>query len=163
MIQALLLTSLLTQSPGRLAARTSLAQEEAPQQDARPLLRFRSQRLQDGLGISPAQADAIAKRWAEFDLDHFQRQRQITTLRLRFNDILMGPEPEDRKSALIKPLLDQFMDLRNQQLEAKRRFEDDIRQSLSPAQQARLIVMVDDLNKQVMEALRERRQRRRGF
>ena len=162
MIQALLLTAMLAQQPGQRFAPPS--QEQGEQQpDPRPLLRFRAQRLQEGLALSPSQADTIARRWAQFDQDHFQRQRQITALRLRFNDILMGPEPEDRKSALVKPLLDQFMDLRDQQIDAKRRFEEDIRQGLSPAQQARLILMVDDLNKKVMDLLRERRQERRGF
>ncbi len=162
MIQALLLTALLTQQPVPPGAPPPGQQsEERP--DPGPLMRFRAKRLEDGLGLNPTQADAIARRWNRFDLEHFQNQRQITQLRLRFNDILMGPEPEDRKSALIKPLLDQFMELRDQQMEAKRHFEDDIRQGLSPAQQARLILLVDDLNKKVMDALRERRQMRRGF
>lgn len=161
MIQALLLTAMLAQQPGRPGASGQPGQNEDGQPDQRPLLRFRAQRLQEGLGLSPSQADAIAQRWGRFDQEHFQHQRQITALRLRFNEILMGPEPEDRKSVLIKPLLDQFMDLRDQQMEAKRRFEDDIRQGLSPAQQARLVLMVDDLNKKVLEALRERRFQRR--
>ncbi|MBS1766101.1 MAG: hypothetical protein JST05_01670 [Acidobacteria bacterium] len=131
--------------------------------DPRPLLQFRAKRLRDGLGLSNAQADAIAERWGRFDQEHFARQRQIATLRLRFNDILMGPESEDRKSELIKPLLAQFQDLRRQQEDARHRFEDDIRAGLSPAQQARLILMVDDLNKKILDALRERRQERRGF
>ncbi len=161
MIQALLLTALLTQQPGVPPPPRQGDQEQQP--DPGPLMRFRAKRLEDGLGLSPAQADAIARRWNRFDLDHFQRQRQISDLRLRFNDILMGADPEDRKNALIRPLLDQFMQLRDQQMEAKRQFEDDIRKGLSPAQQARLILMVDDLNKKVMDALRERRQMRRGF
>jgi hypothetical protein len=121
------------------------------------------QRLKESLALSDAQADAIAKRWGAFDQDHAGRQRQIAALRLRFNDILMGPESEDRKSELIKPLLAQFMDLRHQQEEARHRFEDDIRAGLSPAQQARLVLMVDELNRKLIEALRERRQQRRGF
>jgi len=164
-IQVFLLSALLAQAPGpRQEPPAPQPQErEDGQMDPRPLLRFRAKRLEEGLGVDAARAGSIAQRWAQFDQEHFQRQRQISALRLRFNDILMGPEAEDRKSALVKPLLDQFMDLRDRQMEAKRRFEDDIRQGLSPAQQARLILMVDDLNKKVMDALRERRQERRGF
>lgn len=164
MIQALLLASLLVQQPSRLAAPASMGQEHGNSQpDSGPLLRFRAQRLQDGLGLTPAQADAIAQRWGQFDRELFQTQRQIGELRRRFNDILMGPESEDRKSAIIKPLLEQFMRLREQQMETKRRFEEDIRQGMSPAQQARLVLLVDDLNKKVLDILRERRQQRRGF
>ena len=164
MIPALLLSSWLAQQPSRPVAPAPMRQEHADSQpDTLPLLRFRAQRLQDGLGLPPAQADAIAQRWGQFDRELFQTQRQIRELRRRFNDILMGPEPEDRKNTLIKPLLDQFMELRDQQMEAKRRFEADIRQGLSPAQQARLVLLVDDLNKKVLDILRERRQHRRGF
>ena len=136
---------------------------DAAQQDPRPLLRFRSQRLQDGLHLSPAQADAIAQRWSRFDQEHFQRQRQIGALRGRFNEILMGPDPEEKKSEQLKPLLAQFADLRHQQEESRHRFEEDIRAGLTPAQQARLILMVDDLNQKILNALRERREERRGF
>lgn len=146
--------ALLLQAPGQ--------EPDDQQPDPRPLLRFRAQRLKEGLGLSDAQADAIAKRWTAFDQEHFARQRQIAALRLRFNDILMGPEAEDRKSALIKPLLGEFMDLRRQQEEGRHRFEEDIRSGLSPAQQARLILMVDELNRKILEALRERRMQRHG-
>jgi hypothetical protein len=168
MIQALLLSTLMAQAPGPRQepppppSQAPPVEREDAQPDPRPLLRFRARRLQEGLGLDPAKAESIAQRWTQFDQEHIQRQRQIMTLRLRFNDILMGPEPEERKSALIKPLLEQFMATRDQQMEAKRRFEADIREGLSPAQQARLILLVDDLNKKVMEALRERRQERRG-
>ena len=137
--------------------------EEGQLPDPRPLLQFRARRLKEGLALSDAQADAIAQRWSRFDEEHFTRQRQIAALRLRFNDILMGPEPEDRKSELLKPLVAQFLDLRRQQEEARHRFEDDIRASLSAAQQARLILMVDDLNQKILNALRERRREKRGF
>jgi len=167
-ISSLLLAGLMAQAPGapaaRLALPTLMAQEpEDPQPDPRPLLRFRAQRLKEGLGITQAQADTIAQRWARFDQEHFTRQRQIAALRLRFNDILMGPDSEEHKGAVIKPLLDQFMELRQQQEDARHRFEEDIRAGLTPAQQARLILMVDDLNRQILDALRERRQQRRGF
>jgi hypothetical protein len=163
-IQAFLLATLLAQAPGpRQDPPPPPSQEKDDgQPDPRPLLRFRAKRLEEGLGLDPAKAESIARRWGQFDREHFQRQRQIAALRLRFNDILMGPETEERKNAIVKPLLEQFSDIRDQQIQAKRRFEDDIRQGLSPAQQARLILLVDDLNRKVMDALRERRQERRG-
>jgi hypothetical protein len=137
--------------------------DEGAQPDPRALLQFRSRRLKEGLALSDAQADAIAQRWGRFDQEHFARQRQIAALRLRFNDILLGPEPEERKSELLKPLVAQFLDLRRQQEEARHRFEDDIRAGLTPAQQARLILMVDDLNQKILNVLRERRREQRGF
>ena len=47
------------------------------------------------------------------------------------------------------------MDHRKQQAELKTRFEDDIRSGLTPAQQVRLIILVDDLTRQIREGIRE--------
>lgn len=138
-------------------------QEEPPAQDPGPLLRFRAQRLKEALGLTQEQSQKIARRWARFDLERFQRQRELTNLRMRFNDVLMGPGSEDQKSAQIKPLLEQFLSLRRQQNDLKQQFEDDIRADLTPAQQARLVLLVDEMTKRLTEALKERRQERRGF
>jgi hypothetical protein len=47
------------------------------------------------------------------------------------------------------------MDLRRQQVDLKKGFEDDIRAQLSPAQQVRLIILVDELQQRLREALKE--------
>ena len=139
------------------------AQEEPAPPEPGPLMRFRMERLQEGVGLNPEQSRRIVQRWVRYDLDHFERQRQLKALRLRFNDILLGPGSESERSDKLRPLLDQFLDLRHQQAELRQKFEDDIRAQLSPTQQVRLILMVDDMAKQLQETLRERRQERRGM
>ena len=67
----------------------------------------------------------------------------------------MGPGTEEEKSAKVRPLLDQFVDLRRQQADLKFKFEDDIRGKLSPAQQVRLIIQVEEMQRRVAEALRQ--------
>ena len=47
------------------------------------------------------------------------------------------------------------MDLRRQQADLKFKFEDDIRGKLSPAQQVRLIIQVEEMQRRVAEALRQ--------
>ncbi len=119
------------------------------------LRHIRMTRIQEVLGLPEDRARAIAERWERYDRDFMDRTRRIGEIRGRFNQILIGPGTEEDKNGRIKPLLDQFMDLRRQQADLKKGFEDDIRAQLSPAQQVRLIILVDELQQRIREALRE--------
>ena len=119
------------------------------------LMTLRTQRITQTLGVPEDRAKGIAQRWSIYDRDFLQRAHQIMQLRNRFNQILMGPGDEDDKNARLRPLLDQFIELRRQQQDLKLKFEDDIRAQLSPAQQVRLIILVDDLQKTIREGIRE--------
>jgi hypothetical protein len=121
----------------------------------RPLARFRMDQLQQSVGLPEAQARAVVDRWARYDLEQFEKTRQIQQLRHRFNDILLGPGAEEEKNAKVRPLLEQFVELRRQQADLKLRFEDDIRARLSPAQQVRLIIHVEEMQRRVADALRQ--------
>ena len=119
------------------------------------LMTLRTQRITQTLGIPEDRAKSIAQRWSIYDRDFLQRARQLMQLRDRFNQILMGPGDEEDKNGRLKPLLDQFLEQRRQQQDLKLKFEDDIRAQLSPAQQVRLIILVDDLQKTIREGIRE--------
>ncbi len=119
------------------------------------LMTLRTQRIVQTLGLPEDQAKTIAQRWSVYDRDFLQRAHAMGQLRGRFNQILIGPGGEDDKNARLKPLLDQFMEQRRQQQDLKLKFEDDIRTQLSPAQQVRLILLVDDLQKTIREGIRE--------
>ena len=144
--------------PALILASSALTAQPAPGrgQVLQVIRQFIMQRLQDRVGLSDAQARQVSDRWERFNRAHFERQQQMGELRRRFQDILLGPGDEDQKSAKVKPLLEQFLDLRKQQVEAKQRFEDDIRAGLSPAQQARLVVTVDEITEQIRERLKDR-------
>lgn len=118
---------------------------------------LRVSRIQQALGLSDDRARALAERWGRWDRDLMDRGRQMMLLRAQFNQVLLGPGSEDDKCARIKPMVDQFMDLRQQQEEAKHRFEGEILKSLSPAQQARMILLVEDIQGRIRETLREAR------
>ena len=128
------------------------------------LMTLRTQRISQTLGLPEDQARGIAQRWSIYDRDFLHRARQMMQLRAHFNQILLSPGSEEDKNTRLKPLLEQFMEQRRQQQELKMKFEDDIRAQLSPAQQVRLIILVDDLQKTlregIREAVREGRQRR---
>lgn len=150
-----------------LAVSASLvAQQEPPQgqaqgpQEGRILAQFyqmRVVRIQQALGISEDRARALAERWGRWDRDFMDRGRQMLQLRAQFSQVLIGAGTDEEKSARIKPLVDQFLALRQQQEDAKRRFEGDILQTLTPAQQARMILLVDEIQNRIRDTLREAR------
>ena len=146
MFRPVLLMSLLS-----IAALPGHAQAE----DDRPLARFRMDQLQQTVGLPEDQARAVVDRWSRYDREQFEKTQQIHQIRRRFNDILLGPGSEEEKNAKVRPMLDQFVELRRQQVDLKFRFEDDIRAKLSPAQQVRLILHVEEMQRRVAEALRQ--------
>lgn len=134
-----------------IASAASYGQTE----DDRPLARFRLNQLQQSIGLPEDQARAVVERWSRYDREQFEKTQQIQQIRRQFNDILLGPGSEEEKNAKVRPMLDHFVDLRRQQADLKFKFEDDIRGKLSPAQQVRLIVQVEDMQRRVVEALRQ--------
>lgn len=134
-----------------IAAMPGMAQPEG----GRPLARFRLDQLQQAVGLPEPQARAVVDRWARYDLEQFEKTRQIRDIRHRFSDILLGPGAEEEKNAKVKPLLEQFIELRHQQTELKLKFEEDIRAKLSPAQQVRLILHVEEMQRRMVDALRQ--------
>lgn len=146
MLRSALLLSLLA-----FAAAPSHAQAE----DDRPLARFRLDQLQQSVGLPEDQARAVVERWSRYDREQFDKTQQIRQIRQRFHDILMGPGSEDEKNAKVRPLLEQFVELRRQQADLKFKFEEDIRARLSPAQQVRLITHVEEMQRRMVEALRQ--------
>jgi hypothetical protein len=123
---------------------------------------LRVARIQQTLGFSEDRARVLAERWGRWDRDFIDRGRQMNQLRNQFNQALMGAGSEDDKCARIKPLVDKFLDLRRQQEDGKRRFEADLLQSLTPAQQARMILLVEDIQTRIRESLREAQRRNRN-
>jgi hypothetical protein len=115
--------------------------------------------IQQSLGLPEDRARGLAERWGRWDREVMDRLRQMNQIRQQLHQVLMGAGSEEEKNAKLKPLLDQFLGLRRQQEDAKRRFEDDILVNLTPAQKARLIILVEDLQPRLRNLLREHRER----
>ena len=146
-----------------LAATLSAQQEPPPGRGAAEghilaqFFQLRVARIQQSLGLTEDRARAMAERWGRWDRDLMERGRQMMQLRAQFNQVLLGAGSEDEKSAKVKPLVDQFLELRQQQEDAKHRFEAEILKSLTPAQQARMIILVEDIQSRIRETLRDAR------
>jgi hypothetical protein len=118
---------------------------------------IRARKLQDTLGLTGEKANAIADRWSLFDEESFSRRQQMIQLRQQMNATLMGPGSEEDKNRKLQPVVDQLAGLRQQQEASRKRFEEDIRGSLTPAQQGRFILLMDEFQKSLQEAIQERR------
>ena len=140
--------------PDKRLARMEARGEDGP--FARQVAGVRIKQLRDVMGLSEAQAASIADRWAQHDREFIINTRQINQLRGHFREILIGPGNEEDKSARVKPMLEQFLDLRRRQMDSRARFETDIRSGLSPIQQARLILLVDEFTRRLQEGLANR-------
>lgn len=113
------------------------------------------QRIQQNLGLPEERARGIADRWRTYDMDWMERGQRQNQLRHQFNQVLIGPGSEDEKSARLAPLVDEFFTLRRQQMEIKQKFEEDVRSGLSSSQQVRLVLLVDDLHKELIQGIRD--------
>jgi Spy/CpxP family protein refolding chaperone len=115
------------------------------------------ERLQQSLGITEEKAKGIADRWASFDVDNRDHRQRMKQLHQQVNSLLLGPLSEEEKNLKIRPLVEQFSALRLSQEALRRKFEEDIRGMLTPAQQGRFILVVEDIQRALLEAMREQR------
>ena len=69
--------------------------------------------LQQTVGLPEPQARLVVERWSRYDRELFDKTHQIQAIRRQFSDILLGPGTEEDKSLKVRPLLDQFVDLRD--------------------------------------------------
>jgi hypothetical protein len=118
---------------------------------------IRSDKLQRTLGLNEAKAHDIADRWGKFDEDSFARRQKMAELRQQMNAVLMGPGTEDEKNKKLQPVVEQLASHRQQQQEARKHFEGEILGSLTPAQQGRFILLVEEFQKTLQDAIQEQR------
>ncbi|WP_316412014.1 hypothetical protein [Mesoterricola silvestris] len=121
------------------------------------LFQWRASRIQSVLGLPEDRARMMAEKWGRWDREHMERGQQTAELRRQFHQILMGPEAEDEKNVRLKPVVDGYMTLRRAQEAGRKQFEEDIRAGLSPAQQARLILVMEEIQQKLREGLKDAR------
>ena len=117
---------------------------------------IRAQRIQKALGVPEAKANAIADRWGRFDQDSMDRRQGMRAARQQVQETLLGTGSEDEKNVMIRPHLDRFSTLHKLQQEAKARFETDIQDMLSPAQQGRFLLLMEEFQRAVLDSMPDR-------
>jgi hypothetical protein len=119
------------------------------------LYQMRVNRIQQVVGLPEDRARVVAEKWSKWDREHMDRGQQAVDLRKQFNQVLLGPGSEEDKNAALKPIVDQFMALRREAEISRKNFEEDIRSGLTPAQQARLILVMEEIQQRLKEGLRD--------
>lgn len=139
-------------APGAPPARGSMVSR--PQIMAQ-LNAIRTERLQSALGVPPAMAKTVADRWGQFDQEAHDRRQGFQATRQRIQEVLMGPGNDEEKNAQVAPLISQCVAIQKQQRDAKERFEAEIQRTLTPVQQARLFLLMDEFQRRLSEILPE--------
>ena len=118
---------------------------------------IRSQRIQTCLGVPESMAKSIADRWGQFDQASLARRQGMRAALQKLQAVLMGPGSEEDKNQRVLPVTAQYTALHRQQREAKVAFEEDIQRMLSPVQQGRFIVLMEDFQHSLLDAMAEQR------
>jgi hypothetical protein len=66
---------------------------------------------------------------------------------------LLGPGSEEEKNVRVRPMIDRYAALHRQQEEARLRFEEDLRGMLTPVQQGRFILFMEEFRQHLREAM----------
>lgn len=126
-----------------------------PQEVMQHILKVRMDRLQATLGLPEERARTIATAWNRRDTCLMEHGRKLSDLRRQAQDILQGGGSDSEKDPRIKPILERMQALRQHQADLRQRFEEEVRQGLSPSQQARFIFLAEDLDRHIREGMRE--------
>jgi hypothetical protein len=156
LILALLLPGLLiAQERHRGSSKPAPPIAEGPL--ATQLFKLRMNRLEQTLGLSEDRARTIAERWRRLDHDFVNGINRTNSLKEQMEQILKSSCDESEKNRKIKPLIAQHGATWAQIGESRRKFEEESRAALSPAQQARFILLMDQLHQELERLLKEQR------
>jgi hypothetical protein len=118
---------------------------------------IRSRLIMNSLGVPETLARSVADRWGQFDFESHDRRQAMRAARQKVQEILMGPGSEEEKNIKVLPAMNQFSGLQKQQKEAKQKFEEDLQRMLTPVQQGRFIILMDEFQRKLLEAMPENR------
>jgi len=139
--------------PGAERPRTEPRDPAARERLFARLNEIRTQRIQASLGVAPSLAKSIADRWGVFDQEAHNRHQNLREARQKIQDILLGPGTEEEKNARVGGPMAQFSALQKQQRDSKERFEGEIQKLLTPAQQGRFLLLMDDFQRRLSEVM----------
>jgi hypothetical protein len=120
---------------------------------------LRVDRIHRGLGLPLDRARSMAERWARWDRENLETGTQLVQVRQVLNQTLSGPGTDEEKNVRMKPAMEQYLQLRRQQEDARRKFHEEILANLTPVQQVRMLQLMDDFQARLKDALRESRDR----
>ena len=118
---------------------------------------IRTRIIMNNLSVPETLAKGVSDRWGQFDFESHDRRQGMRAARQKVQDVLMGPGTEEEKNIKVLPAMNLFSGLQKQQKEAKQKFEEDIQRMLTPVQQGRFIILMDEFQRKLLEAMPEGR------
>ena len=118
---------------------------------------IRTERIKASLGIPDPLAKSIADQWGAYDMASHERRQAMRAARQRVQEILLEPATEEAKNLKLIPIMAQFSAIQKQQKDAKQRFEEEIQRMLTPVQQGRFIILMEDFQRSLVEAMADQR------
>ncbi|MDR1841319.1 MAG: hypothetical protein LBQ86_05280 [Holophagales bacterium] len=122
----------------------------------------RMEQIKLRLSVLEDRAEAIAARWADLEAPLRRLHTETMTVWRQMQFVIQEASPEKEKSRKIKPLYDHYKSLRKELSEARQRLYQELPgMGDSPIQQARILFLMEEMERKERDGLRTRLQRRK--
>ena len=138
--------------------------EDGTENYLRCLKEARVEQIKLRLDVPEERANAIAAKWAALEAPIRRMHREAMAVWRRMQFVIQEATPEKEKSRRIKPLFDNYIELRRELGIARQKLFTELPASGdSPIQQARLLLLMEEMERREREGIRARMpmQRRR--
>jgi hypothetical protein len=157
--------ALPAQDAGR-SGRTDTQAPQAPNDNTENYLKSlkeaRTEQIRMRLDLTEERASAIATKWADLEAPIRRIQLESMTLWRQMQSIIQDASPEKEKSRKTKPLYDQYMELRKELSAARQRLYHELpAMGETPIQQARMLFLMEELERKERNGLRTRMSKRK--
>jgi hypothetical protein len=142
------------------------ADQQAPNDNTENYLKSlkeaRAEQIRMRLDVTEGRAGAIVAMWADLEAPIRRIHVESMSLWRQMQSIVQDASPEKEKSRKIKPLYDQYMGLRKDLSAARQRLYHDLpAMGETPIQQARLLFLMEEMERKERDGLRTRMSKRR--
>jgi hypothetical protein len=121
----------------------------------------RAEQIKMRLNVQQERADAIADKWAELDAPIRRIHMESMDVWRQMQSTIQDASPKKEKSTKIKPLLDQYTELRKGLAEARLRLYQELpTMARSPIQQARILLVMEEMERKERDGIKEFIERR---
>ena len=147
---------------GRPAQTDSQAANDNTENYLKSLKEARVEQIKTRLDVGEERAAAIATKWAELEAPIRRAHPETMSLWRQMQYIIQEASPEKEKSRKIKPILDQYIELRKEIPAAMQRLYRELPTMFdTPIQQARMMLLMEEMERKERSNLKARMAKRR--
>jgi len=142
--------------------RDAAQQSENIENYLKSLKEARIEQIKLRLSVQGDRAETIAARWAELEAPLRRLHTETMTVWRQMQFVIQEASPEKEKSRKIKPLYDQYKALRKEISETRQRLYQELpAMGDSPIQQARILFLMEEMERKERDGLKTRFQKRK--